>query len=243
MPPFPTKKNVNILLSDFISNSSKKGYYNTSIGDTPDKVFGYYMCRGDIKPGACHSCIVDAIEIGQGCKYQEFIYLSSKCVFRYTNHSMYGVWEEIISGSSPLGVNGLNYEQYNRTLSSTLDAVIYQAAYGSGNNGSVLGFATKETNLTGGEKIYSMAQCTPDIVGLHCSSCLSEALSRVPSSYFEYQGVEAVTSNCLLNFYYKSLYDPGVAKPSKGDGLRPPNIVTFYCVLFLLMYFAYVGLD
>uniref|UniRef100_A0A803NE97 Gnk2-homologous domain-containing protein n=1 Tax=Chenopodium quinoa TaxID=63459 RepID=A0A803NE97_CHEQI len=143
---FVVLNNVNLLLSDFIEHSSANNYYNTSIGDSSDRVYGYYMCRADVDLKTCSSCI--------------------------------------LNGSDHIDANVSNYQQFNRTLSSTLKNLINETAFGSENNGSRLRFATIEARVTEDETIYSLAQCTPDIAGVNCSRSKS-SLSHPPESFFK----------------------------------------------------------
>ncbi|KAK9714898.1 hypothetical protein RND81_06G129000, partial [Saponaria officinalis] len=169
------RNNVNILLSYFTSQASLTGYYNTSVGDNQNKVYGYYMCRGDATPQACSDCILNTTRFAQeaNCKHEDGISYSEMCVFRYANHSMYGMWQEGLAVSvSTAGKQEAKTQQYNKTFNNTMEALIDKFAYGCispKENGCIPGFGTKEVNVTQDETIYSLAQCTPDIVGVNCT--------------------------------------------------------------------------
>ncbi|KAL2924573.1 Cysteine-rich receptor-like protein kinase 25 [Bienertia sinuspersici] len=94
------------------------------------------------------------------------------CIFRYSNQSTYGLWERSTFHVDYIRENVLSYHQFNLTLSLTVEDLINKAAFQSQNNGTLVGFATMEARVTGDEVFYSLAQCTPDIVGVNCSQCL-----------------------------------------------------------------------
>ncbi|TXG48157.1 hypothetical protein EZV62_027451 [Acer yangbiense] len=51
--------NRNLLLSSLASNITvlKSGFYNTTIGQEPDKVYGLTLSRGDVSSEDCNSCV------------------------------------------------------------------------------------------------------------------------------------------------------------------------------------------
>ncbi|GMY32342.1 cysteine-rich receptor-like protein kinase 29, partial [Fagus crenata] len=59
--------NLNHLLSSLPSLSSNteidNGFYNVSYGQNPDKVYALGLCRGDVKPEVCRSCLTNATNL------------------------------------------------------------------------------------------------------------------------------------------------------------------------------------
>nr|POE58936.1 cysteine-rich repeat secretory protein 1 [Quercus suber] len=52
------RTNLNTLLASMINNTKiDYGFYNFSVGESPDKVYAIALCRGDTSPSECHSCI------------------------------------------------------------------------------------------------------------------------------------------------------------------------------------------
>lgn len=50
--------NLNTLLSNLTSNKGiDYGFYNLSYGKNTDKVYAIGLCRGDVKPDECRSCL------------------------------------------------------------------------------------------------------------------------------------------------------------------------------------------
>ena len=52
------KANLNHLLSTLTSNTQiDYGFYNSSYGQDPDKVYAIGLCRGDVNSDECRSCL------------------------------------------------------------------------------------------------------------------------------------------------------------------------------------------
>ncbi|XP_021858839.1 cysteine-rich receptor-like protein kinase 19 [Spinacia oleracea] len=186
------------------------------------------MCRADVSLEVCHSCILNGTEfaIQADCDQVEGTYFAELCIFRYSNHSMYRLWENTVGVSDYIEANVSNYQQFNLTLTSTLEDVI--------NEGSRLGFATHEADVSGEETIYSMALCTPDIVGVNCSRCLRSARSILrdgaPAGF-------ATLNKCYLRYDNVSFYDIGGPNVNTGVGLRSSNLLfVVFSVVFLIVY-------
>ncbi|XP_021738380.1 cysteine-rich receptor-like protein kinase 25 [Chenopodium quinoa] len=168
------------------------------------------MCRGDLSSDHCDSCIVNAAKFAQetDCKHKDGLFDSDECIFRYANHSMYGLLEPAASitiGAPTAKVS--NYKQYNHTLGILLETLISEAAFGNGSSSNVPGFATREADVTSDETIYGLAQCTPDIVGVNCSKCLRFGLSSLRSCCDGTQGAQTIRPKCLLRYDNRTFYN------------------------------------
>lgn len=236
--------NLNPLLSDFNQQSSIAGYYNTSLGDGPDRVYGYYMCRGDVSLQVCNSCILNGTQFASeaDCEHVDGIFDSEMCIFRYSNRSTYGLWEATSLVFDFIEANVSNYHQFNQTLSTTMEELINDAAYESSNGGSILGFATMEAEVTGDETIYSLAQCTPDILGVNCSRCLRSGLSSLRRWANGAPAAYATMNKCHLRYDNVSFYNLGEPNVGTRVSSRSSHLLTIYTVVFLHMYYNFVVL-
>ncbi|OMO76365.1 hypothetical protein CCACVL1_15717 [Corchorus capsularis] len=65
--------NLNHLLSTITSDTQiNHGFYNLSYGQNPDKVNAIGLCRGDVKPDSCRSCITNStVEFTKLCPTQK----------------------------------------------------------------------------------------------------------------------------------------------------------------------------
>ncbi|XP_031250177.1 cysteine-rich receptor-like protein kinase 10 isoform X2 [Pistacia vera] len=71
------QSNVNFLLSSLVSNATRSkgfstGFYNTTVGQDPDKVYALFLCRGDITPITCQNCVnLSTSQILQSCPVEK----------------------------------------------------------------------------------------------------------------------------------------------------------------------------
>ncbi|KAJ8440034.1 hypothetical protein Cgig2_020522 [Carnegiea gigantea] len=52
--------NLSLLLFNLTSAASARGFYNSTAGEGPDKVYGIFYCRGDLKSEDGHHCVQTA---------------------------------------------------------------------------------------------------------------------------------------------------------------------------------------
>ena len=189
------RANLNTLLSTLTSNTQiDYGFYNFSAGENTDKVYATGLCRADLTPTDCRSCVnMSAHELLQLCPTQkEGIMWYMNCTVRYSNNSIFGVME-----STPMGalVSRLvsNLTEYNKVLSSLFHDLRVKAAAG-GIFRKVANQNAKFQNNT----IYGLMQCNPDLSEMDCSNCLVEAHSKFLNCCNENQGVRILLPSCNL---------------------------------------------
>ncbi|KAL2561844.1 hypothetical protein AAZV13_20G105200 [Glycine max] len=118
--------NLNTLLSNLSSNTEiDYGFYNFSNGQNSDKVNVIGMCRGDLKPESCRSCLKNSrILLTQLCPNQkEAIGWYDQCMLRYSTRSIFGIME-----SDPWYLiwnnrNATNEDQYNEVVGDLLKSL------------------------------------------------------------------------------------------------------------------------
>ncbi|KAH9602145.1 hypothetical protein KSS87_005687 [Heliosperma pusillum] len=170
------KRNLDTLLTDLTAHTGSTGFYNASSGNSPDKVYGLFYCRGDVDPELCHNCVQYAAEkITQVCTYRkEAIIFYQECTVRYANRYIFSQGEEfpwIYLSSFDKVSNPVELEQ---KLMSTMSGLIKNTAY----NSSYHGFDTEEVEVSVGLTLYCLVQCTPDVLGLPCERCLKISLAE-----------------------------------------------------------------
>ncbi|KAL2924572.1 Cysteine-rich repeat secretory protein 8 [Bienertia sinuspersici] len=230
---------VNLLLSDFNVQSSLSNYYKTSIGRSPDTVYGYFMCRADVTHQTCNDCIHTGTHFATeaGCDHVDGILFLELCFFQYTSDSMYNVRAPNLDSYYDFyKANVSNYDQFNRTLSPTLEALINKNAFSTNNSEFRPGFATMEAAVSGHEKIYSLAQCTPDILGANCSQCLRSALS-ILMSVDGSPGAISIKPPCQLRYDNNSFYYVGDSNLSEREHIRSPDLTILYSILLVFVYY------
>ncbi|PQM39056.1 cysteine-rich receptor-like protein kinase 29 [Prunus yedoensis var. nudiflora] len=68
------QENLNNLLSSFSSNNTQinYGFYNSSMGQDPNKVNAIALCRGDASLNDCHTCVNESsVILFKNCSNQD----------------------------------------------------------------------------------------------------------------------------------------------------------------------------
>ncbi|XP_052170580.1 cysteine-rich repeat secretory protein 38-like [Diospyros lotus] len=174
------QKNLDTLLSSLASNVNKYGFYTTSVGQTSDDTINAVMlCRGDVKPDICRSCVNDtAVKIKQFCpNLKAAMGGYDQCMLRY--RSPYNITKDMERPSVYAYNDDYNVtspDRYNEVLKELLGRLRSQAAKG----GSDLKFATGSQQGPDNQNIYGMAQCAPDLSEKQCNDCVDEAIDELP---------------------------------------------------------------
>uniref|UniRef100_A0A2N9GGI6 Uncharacterized protein n=1 Tax=Fagus sylvatica TaxID=28930 RepID=A0A2N9GGI6_FAGSY len=172
--------NLNDLLSSLTSNTKiDYGFYNKSYGQNPDKVYALGLCRGDVKPEVCRSCLNNATNLlPLLCPYQkEAIGWYDYCMLRYSFRNIFGIKED-----SPTfymwNTNNVsaNVNQFKQDLRTLLDRKRGQAAAG----GSLRKFAVGNATAPNFQTLYALMQCTPDLSELDCNNASTPSPSPSP---------------------------------------------------------------
>ncbi|XP_027189285.2 cysteine-rich receptor-like protein kinase 10 isoform X2 [Cicer arietinum] len=168
---------LNTLLSSLISNATlHNGFYSIHIPlQTPNDLKGLFLCRADVTPSLCQNCVTAAANnITKLCNNQtESIIWYDECLLRYSNVSIFDHMVPSITLDSDETVPDSEFTQFSDFLPNFLKRVALEAV------NSREKFATKEAKFTDSMKLYSLAQCTPDLSTFECNKCLLGAVSEI----------------------------------------------------------------
>lgn len=128
-----------------------------------------------------------------------------------------------------------NQESFKRLVYVSLNETADEAM-SSGSDGKK--FATKETDIDIFQKLYCLAQCTPDLSPRDCRSCLNSLInSDLPRCCAGRQGGRVLYPNCVIRFeiypFYRSLGSaptPTPPPPKLGG-----NLVRYYMLVMALL--------
>ncbi|KAI3698079.1 hypothetical protein L6452_31191 [Arctium lappa] len=151
-------RNLNATLSSLSSTNSGYGFFNSSKGQGPDTANAISLCRVDVEPGMCQTCLNDStVRLRQSCPNQrEAIIYYDICLLRYTNATIIGNNDMNRDVVYLWNVNNAsNKEQFNRDLRPLMNKLRSEAAAG----GSLLKFAMDNTTGPDFATIYGLAQC------------------------------------------------------------------------------------
>ncbi|XP_042511045.1 cysteine-rich receptor-like protein kinase 25 [Macadamia integrifolia] len=155
--------NLNLLLSSLSSNAKTiSGFCNTT-SQNSNKVYGLFLCRGDVTPETCNTCIKAASSnITQRCPTaKEAIIWYEYCMLRYSNQPIFSIMEKEPSICLP------NDNNVSKSVQSEFDKIwvdLFNGLVSQAASAAAVGrkYAANEANYTSFEKIYGLVQCTPD---------------------------------------------------------------------------------
>jgi hypothetical protein len=216
------ERNLNHLLSSLSSNKEiDYGFYNSSYGQNSDQVSAIGLCRGDVNPDVCRSCLDNATSLlKQLCPNQkEAIGLFDYCMLRYSNRSILGVMETDPSFFkwNPNNVSA-NYDQFKDDLRKLLANLRSEAVVG----GSLRKFATGKATAPNFQTLYALVQCTPDLSELECNNCLAGAFEQIPNCCDGKQGGRVIRPSCSLRFEVFPFYTSTAATSPPSSLVAPP---------------------
>ncbi|KAL2324322.1 hypothetical protein Fmac_023380 [Flemingia macrophylla] len=191
--------NLNTLLTTLTSNTQVDyGFYNMSYGQDPNRVNAIAMCRGDVEPNECRSCLNDSRgNLTRGCPNQkEAILFYDNCMLRYSNRTILGVMETLPGYFYWNAENATNINQFNEVLGSMLKNLTQRAASGD----SRIKYATQDTIAANFQAIYGLVQCTPDLSQTDCNNCLVGAISEIPNYCNGKRGCRVIRPSCNVRF-------------------------------------------
>ncbi|KAF7850078.1 hypothetical protein BT93_L5890 [Corymbia citriodora subsp. variegata] len=210
------------------------GFFNTTEGEDPDKVYGLFLCRGDVAADLCQACIDSATSnILERCpREKEAIIWYDECLVHYSNRSFFSTMESLPAFLM------INHIMVNRTdnlvpsdpiVTETFKNVTEFATRVSDvvRNVSSLAisskslYATTNINVSRSVTLHELAQCTPDISKSDCSSCLFSAIVELSNILsFGRGGARILLPSCnvryeLYGFYGEPRQAPAPSATSK----------------------------
>lgn len=228
-------KNRDLILASLPSNVSVNGgFFNTTIGQEPEKVYALGLCRGDYTQGHCYSCISSSIRDLKGkCPNQKqaiYIYKEGECLVRYADHSFFGILDQVYDDAQYDGDNlKLNSTKFDAVWKSLMGGVVRNASMGT----SRLKYATGEADFSAYQKIYALMQCTPDLSQKDCNTCLNNSVGEYERCCLPWtERGYIMRSSCLfrwdLNRFYVSINATASLSPpsTSGSGTTTPSPIT-----------------
>nr|GMC83831.1 putative receptor-like protein kinase At4g00960 [Ipomoea batatas] len=170
------QSNLNTVLSSLSSNLNQYGFSNVSMGENPDRVSAVALCRGDVEPDICHSCVEDAgRKTVQWCPNQtEALGGYDECMIYYSNNvSTVGSWSTRLEIYLRNVENSSSTEEFNKDLQELLESLRDRAANGF----SLRKFAAGNKSGPAFQTIYAAVQCSPELSAQACSDCLVSAFA------------------------------------------------------------------
>jgi len=217
-------KNLNIVLSSLSSNvTNDVRFFNTTSGNDSNKVYGLYMCRGDVPFALCRECIGFATQkIPSSCpSSKEAVIWYNECLLRYSYRFIFMKMEtwprykiEIPMGDPVL----LQSKRFYSALRSVLNVLPKEAALSLGGFNK---YAVKQEDASASVSLYGLAQCTPDLSVGDCRRCIADAVGEFPKDCCGGSIGETVFfPSCFVRFetypFYQHSVTSAAATTAKG---------------------------
>ncbi|KAK3433088.1 hypothetical protein EUGRSUZ_D00611 [Eucalyptus grandis] len=215
------RSNLHTLLSSLSSAAthSTDGFANATAGQNPpDRAYGLFLCRGDLDIATCSICVATGKqEILRRCPNRRVsVIWYDECMLRYSNQSIFSVMEQ---SPSPLlyDENVMDPIRFMQVLLETLNNVAVRASAG----GSGKKVAVAEANITSMQKLYALAQCTPDLTASDCGTCLQFGIANLPQGK---QGGSLLTPSCNVRYQLYAFYNTSaLPAPAPAPATAPPR--------------------
>ncbi|KAJ0744350.1 putative protein kinase RLK-Pelle-DLSV family [Helianthus annuus] len=217
------QRNLNTVLAALPSTNSGQGFFNATRGQGSDRVNSVALCRGDVNPDVCLSCLNDSIvNLPRVCPNQkEAVGYYDYCFLVYSNRS--------ILGNNPMQTsvyllntqNATNRDRFTAALRPLLSNLTAAAAAG----GSLRKFATGNTTGPDFSNIYGLVQCTPDLTQLLCNECLENAISLFSNRFGGIIGGRNLAPKCNFRYETYGFFNVStlVIPPPPSPTPVPPN--------------------
>ncbi|XP_038688644.1 cysteine-rich receptor-like protein kinase 10 [Tripterygium wilfordii] len=193
------QSNLNLLLSSLASNStSNDGFHNTTTGQTPDTVYGLFLCRGDVSTDVCQDCVTFATkDVVQRCPVEKLAAIwYDECLLRYSNRTFFNSGTEGPTLILYNTQNATNQTSFSDLVRSTMNGLGTQAA------GSARKFA-----------------CTQDLSSSNCQRCLQASIGNL---YVGNIGSQTIGLSCNVRFETYLFYNQSAIPAPPPSPLFPP---------------------
>ncbi|XP_056171972.1 cysteine-rich receptor-like protein kinase 10 isoform X2 [Syzygium oleosum] len=199
------QSNLNTLLSSLSSAATDDadGFANATAGkDLRDRAYGLFLCRGDVSTATCRECVAAGTEdILRRCPdRRSSVIWYDECMLRYSDQSVYSVMETVPLYTMPDAGDVAEPDRFVKLLGEAMNDVAGRA-WGSESGKK---FAVVEASFTSSQKLYTLAQCTSDLKGSDCNTCLRAVIASLPQGK---QGGRSFTPTCGVRFELYPFYN------------------------------------
>ncbi|BAT93996.1 hypothetical protein VIGAN_08055800 [Vigna angularis var. angularis] len=201
--------NLNTALSRLTSNTQiDYGSYNSSYGQDSDRVYATGLCRGDVSPHTCLTCLNHSTSLLiKYCPHQkEAVGVFDLCMLHYADHSIFGYQDSSLRVYFWWETNVTDWNQYSYVLNKLLLKLREKAASADSFHGSK--FAAGNATGPSSETVYAVVQCSPELTVAECDDCLGGAFSEISKYCNNRIGCAVVKLSCNFRYMNSSFYEP-----------------------------------
>ncbi|OMO76730.1 hypothetical protein CCACVL1_15477, partial [Corchorus capsularis] len=235
------ENNLKQLLESLPSNTAATGgFYNTSVGNGADQVYGKALCRGDVNTSTCQNCIKNGSQdiLGLCNKTKEAIVWYDQCQVHYSSQK----FSSIDIGKYPDPDSNKLETDMSDDLDDFKDVLELLVTNITTNaTSSVLKlFGFGKVQFENDEYVYGLAQCTRDISGIECTDCLSFTVEDLKSCCYSRTGGSALRRNCNVRFQMHQFDNnasdfPLIFPESEGSNWNNTMVLTLIGVIVFVL--------
>ncbi|KAG5516571.1 hypothetical protein RHGRI_037326 [Rhododendron griersonianum] len=145
-----------------------------------------------------------------------------ECMLRYSNVSISATLD---TGFQEIKYNPNTFPNGTR-LSEVLGEIMDDIADRASSDDSGRKFATAEANYSLLQRVYGLAQCTPDISDSDCNTCLQNCISTFPICCNTLQGARIVVPSCYVRYETYPFYNANLSATPLPASPPPPSTTT-----------------
>ncbi|CAN6471169.1 unnamed protein product [Victoria cruziana] len=155
------QRNIKTTLASLTGNSMPTRFNPTIAGDSPNRVYGLALCRGDLTSDDCRTCVSASVfQLLRLCPATEdAVIWYEYCEVRYSHINFFGIVDDFRVSWHWVNRNVMNATLFSNQLGLLLDNLTSMAT----SDPSMLMFAAGAIPLPNLEKIHGLVQCTRDL--------------------------------------------------------------------------------
>ncbi|BAF21789.1 Os07g0537500 [Oryza sativa Japonica Group] len=182
-------------------SSSPDLFATAMVGAVPEQVSALALCRGDANATECSGCLATAFQDVQNmCAYDKdaAIYYDP-CILYYSNVPFLSSVDNAAS-TSRVNLQNVTSDpgRFNGMVAALVNATADYAAHNSTRR-----YASGEAVLDRESefpKVYSWAQCTPDLTPAQCGDCLAAIIAKLPRLFTNRIGGRVLGVRCSYRY-------------------------------------------
>ncbi|XP_023634697.1 cysteine-rich receptor-like protein kinase 8 isoform X5 [Capsella rubella] len=232
--------NLKTLLSSLSSPNASysTGFQNATAGHSPNRVTGLFLCRGDVSPEVCRSCIIFAVnETFTRCPNEsEVVLYYDECMLRYSHQNILSTLTYdkfiVMHNRNKISSNQNQIDRFIAFVSTTMNQAAIETARSSKK------LYTIQTELNEFQTFYALLQCTPDLTRQDCQRCLQSSVGRMSLNRV---GARLLYPSCSARYELYSFYNetgvktPPPPPPPPGKGRNSSVLVVAIVVPIMLV--------
>lgn len=224
------EKNLNLTLTLLAANAYLNGFYNVSVGNSLNTVYGLAQCMSNVSDTDCQNCVNKASKSIRGfCPNQKEASMGYKnCLIRYSSQRFFSTSNSNRRYSLANPNNVTDPVLWNRQLGSLLQELSSNAASAPSR------FAVGSTNYKDSDNLYALVQCTRDLAEDSCLSCLHDVIGHISEYCYGKIGCRICSLSCTLR--YESYFFL-LSAPPPSDLTSPSPVLDRNCTTSQGIYF------